>query len=95
MTKFLLITLAVLLGIILILVLAIVIQNKIYSKKIEDIEKKTQEEKSAVNKIISEILSDAENKKDTLHSDSISSFNASLNLLQNLAKSGKRNAGSN
>ena len=86
MTKFFLITIAVLFVLILILCITVAIQKKLYSKKIKNLKAETQEQISVENKKISEILSNAKNKKDTLHSDNVSSFNSSLELLQNLTK---------
>lgn len=94
MTKFLLITIAVLFVLILILCITVAIQKKLYSKKINNLKAETQEQISVENKKISEILSNAKNKKDTLHSDNVSSFNSSLELLQNLTKGSGTNTSS-
>lgn len=94
MTKFLLITIAVLFVLILILCITVAIQKKLYSKKIKNLKAETQEQISVENKKISEILSNAKNKKDTLHFDNVSSFNSSLELLQNLTKGSGPNTSS-
>ena len=89
MTKFFLITIAILLCLFIIALFSLYIQNKFFKKKIEEQKEKARQQMNEINSKNQEILNNAKKKKNSVQTgnDTID-FNNSLNILQNIAEHG-------
>lgn len=92
MTKFFLITILVLICLVAILILIICVQSKLHKTKLKNLESEYKENQNQENNRVSEVLSNANNQKDSIHTDNSTSFNNSLNILHKYAKGSKRSA---
>ena len=89
MTKFFLITIAILLCLFIIALFSLYIQNKFFKKKIEEQKEEARQQMNEINSKNQEILNNAKKKKNSVQTgnDTID-FNNSLNILQNIAEHG-------
>lgn len=85
MTKSLFITIAILCLVIVVLIFAMWLQRKILKSQVEKQKQKDIQVQNEQNKKTSEVLSNANEKKQNLHSDDNNAFNASLDILQKYA----------
>lgn len=85
MTKFFLILTLVLVVILAILILIICVQSHLHKKQLQNLEAENQEKQNQENKRVNEVLNNAQNEKNNLHGDDVTSFNNSLNILQKYA----------
>ena len=87
MTKFLVITIILLLIVISILFLTMFISYKNFCKEIEIIKQDSLKKQNESNKKVSEVISNANKKKQKIHTDNADSdFANSLDILQNLTE---------